>query len=205
MWGEAVLREFDETATTWQSLRWTAGGIRVAVRERRRRAADARRAGSRRRRVSRRIIIGSVAAAGVLALLNQFVVTVGYEPSPSMQPTLSMGSRVIVDRISLHFDGPSRGDLVEISLPTSAGPVSTFKRVVGLPGDQISCRGGFLYRDGVQVDEPYLPAGSTINCRSVTVPAHDVYVLGDNRAVSADSRQWGPVAERDVTGLVVVL
>ncbi|MBS2963041.1 signal peptidase I [Actinocrinis puniceicyclus] len=204
VWGEAVLREFDETVTTWQALRWAAGGIRVAMRERRRRAADARRAGARWRRVSRRIVIGSATAAAVLAVLNQFVVTIAYEPSAGMQPTLRAGSRIIVDRISLHFGGLSRGDLVQISLPTPAGRISAFKRVVGLPGDQISCRDGFLIRNGVRVDEPYLPAGSTIDCRALTVPAHEVYVLGDNRAASADSRIWGPVAERDITGRVLV-
>ena len=203
VWGEAVLRELDETVTTWQTLRWTAGGIRIAVRERRRHAADARRAGSRRRRVSRRIVIGSATAAAVLAVLNHFVVTVAYEPSAGMQPTLPTGSRIIVDRISPHFGGPSLGELVQISLPTPTGPISTVKRVVGLPGDHISCRGGFLYRDGVQVQEPYLPKGSTIECRALTVPAHEVYLLGDDRAVSADSRTWGPVDERDITGRVL--
>jgi signal peptidase I len=204
VWGEAILGEFDETVSTWQTLRWTAGGIRVALRERRRAAADARRAGSRRSRVSRRIAIGSVTAAVVLAVLNQFVVTVAYEPSEGMQPTLRAGTRVIVDRISPHFGGPDLGDLVEISMSTPSGHVSAFKRVLGLPGDQIACRGGSLYRDGVRVDEPYLPAGSTIDCQALTVPAHDVYLLGDNRAVSADSRLWGPVPERDITGRVLV-
>lgn len=205
VWGEAVLREFDETVTMWQTLRWTAGGIRVAMRERRRRAADARRAGPRWRRVSRRIVIGSAAAAAVLAVLNQFVVTVAYEPSGSMQPTLHTGSRIIVDLISPHFGGPSRGELVQISLPTPTGRISVLRRVVGLPGDQISCRDGFLYRDGERVEEPYLPKGSTINCHALTVPAHEVYLLGDNRAVSVDSRTWGPVDERDITGEVLIL
>lgn len=204
VWGEAILREFDETVTTWQTLRWTAGGIRVALRERRRHAADTRRAGSRRRRVSRQIVIASATAAVVLAVLNQFVVTIAYEPTAAMQPTLRTGSRIIVDRLSLHFGGPSRGDLVQISLPTPTGHISVFKRVLGLPGDQISCRRGLLYRDGVQVDEPYLFVESSTDCHALTVPAHEVYLLGDNRGVSVDSRMWGPVPERDITGRVVV-
>lgn len=204
VWGEAILGEFDETVTTWQTLRWTAGGIRVALRERRHRAAEARRAYSRRRRVSRRIVIGTAVAAVVLGVLNQFVVTIAYEPSAGMQPTLRAGTRVFVDRISPHFGGPGRGDLVQVSFSTSTGHVSAFKRVVGLPGDQISCRDGSLFRDGARVDEPYLPAGSTIDCSALTVPANDVYLLGDNRAVSADSREWGPVPERDITGRVLI-
>lgn len=203
-WGEAILGEFDETATTWQALRWTAGGIRVALRERRRHAAEARRALPRRRRISRRIAIGTAAAAATLAVLNQFVVTVAYEPSAGMQPTVRAGSRFIVDRVSPLFGGPSRGELVLLSLRTPTGDTSVVKRVLGLPGDRISCQGGSLYRDGTRVDEPYLPAGSAIDCHALTVPAHEIYVLGDNRAVSADSRLWGPVLEGDVTGRVLV-
>jgi signal peptidase I len=76
------------------------------------------------------------------------------------------------------------------------------KRVVGLPGDRISCRDGRLYRDDRAVEERYVAARST-DCTPVTVPAGTVYVLGDDRSVSMDSRRWGPIPRRDVTGRVL--
>ncbi len=195
-WGEAILAELDQTTGTWPALRWAAGGIRVAWRERRRRRVAARRMAPLPARLARRIAIGAVLATLAALLLNQYVLTVRYIATASMAPTVHAGDRIVVDRLTFHWTGLRHGDVVVFALEATNG----IKRVVGLPGEHISCEGGRLYRDSAPVDEPYLAAGSTLECAPVTVPPGMVYVLGDDRVISMDSRQWGPIRQDIVVG-----
>ncbi|MEV7232057.1 signal peptidase I [Polymorphospora sp. NPDC051019] len=85
------------------------------------------------------------------------------------------------------------------------GEVTALQRVVGLPGDLLSCAGGRLHRNGAPAQEPYLRARAELATERepVTVPEDTVYVMGDDRAISRDSRAYGPVPDGDVTGRVV--
>ncbi len=152
-----------------------------------------------------------MAAAAVVVLLafvllQSFVVQVFTVQSGSMQPTLDAGDRVLVAR-PLVDRAPRRGDLVVAdvrgswsSAPTPAAPLRggaldraaagsfVTKRVVALPGERVTCcRDGRLLIDGVLLDEPYLitPAGD--EPYDVRVPPNRLWLLGDNRPVSADS------------------
>ncbi|GAA0816304.1 signal peptidase I [Spirilliplanes yamanashiensis] len=191
-WGEAVLREFDQTTGRWEALRWTAGGVRAALRERRTRAATGAPAVHRPWRA-----VGlTLALVGVLAVVVRlWVLQFVYIPSGSMQPTLTIGDRVAVEKLS-HHAGVDRGDVV---LYEQRGR-SSVKRVLGLPGDRLECRDGRLLRDGAPVDEPYLTPGTVTECAPVTVPAGALYVLGDHREVSHDSRRDGFVPQDTVFG-----
>ncbi|MDG4789185.1 signal peptidase I [Micromonospora sp. WMMD1102] len=215
-WGAAILGEFDETSGSWEAVRWAASGVWLSWRERRpgRRlfvqVAAVLWPDNRRRR----LLVAGSAAALLGVLLGQFLLAVRYVPSISMEPTLQVGDRVVADRWLVRLTGADRGDLVLLRVPDqpagrvdgralSDGKPETFVvRVLGLPGDQMSCVDGHLWRNGAPVDEPYLAAGSRTDCRPVTVPPDGVYLLGDHREGAADSRIWGPVDADDVVGRV---
>jgi signal peptidase I len=165
-------------------------------------------------------LLGVVVAAVVVAvLLRTFVVATYSIPSGSMEPTLQVGDRILVDKLSYHLHGVDRGNIIVFSTPPhedcAGPPVSDLvKRVVGLPGETISLSGGRVLIDGRILPEPYLPAGVRTDTypgpssaayslhHAYRIPAGDVYVMGDNRSRSCDSRYWGPVAESTIVGKV---
>ncbi|MGI5179012.1 signal peptidase I [Dactylosporangium sp. CA-152071] len=184
-WGAAVIAELDEVKGTWPVLRWTAGGLWVAVRE--------------RRRVRRAVVAALVATAALAAFQLRSI------PSGAMAPTLSIGDHAVVDRLSFRLTGIDRGDIVVLRAPSGVGgSFTTVDRVIGLAGDTIDCAGGRVRRDGTPLDEPYIHGAAT-DCTPVTVPDGMLYVLGDNREVARDSRHYGPVPASGVTGRVLLV
>jgi signal peptidase I len=199
-WGEAVLAEFAETKGDLEAVRWTLGGLRAAWHERRRRVHQL----PRKVRITRRALAVLIIAVVAALAANQWVMTVHPVPSGSMENTLQIGDRYLVDKISFRVTGLHRGDIIEVSTPTSL----RIKRVIGLPGDTVSCADGRVLVDGQPLDEPYLknrdPAEVQTDCTTVTVPPDHLYVLGDHRLVSQDSRQEGPVRTDAVRGRMLV-
>lgn len=122
----------------------------------------------------------------------------------SMEPTMTIASRYLVDRISFRLTGLDYGDVVIHPLPDFPEYESE-RRIVAFAGDSIECRDGRLFRNGAAVDEPYLPAGTFTDCQPAIVPDGALYTLGDNRGVANDSRLSGFVAEDSVIGRVVLL
>lgn len=124
----------------------------------------------------------------------------------SMEPTVRPDQYVLVDKLTPRLTGYGRGDIVVFEPPpTWADPGTEFiKRIVGLPGERVALRGGAVYVDGSLLAEPYLPAGVRTDAigseQAWTVPAGDVFVMGDNRGDSADSRVFGPVPIASITG-----
>jgi len=152
-----------------------------------------------------------VVAVLVAVLLRAFVVQTFYIPSGSMEPTLQVGDRILVNKLSYHLHGVDRGDIVVFSRPPAencGGPEvnDLVKRVIGLPGEVLSLSGGYVYVNGKKLDESWLPAseqgittagppGNSSNlARPYRVPANDYFVMGDNRTDSRDSRYWGPIS-----------
>jgi signal peptidase I len=140
-------------------------------------------------------------------------------PSASMEPTLhcarpaegcraARSDRVIADRLAYRLHGPRRGDIVVFTAPSAAARQcqagGTFvKRVVGLPGEQLSSQNGRVHVDGRPLDESaYLRAGVATSLVPTTVPRGEYFVMGDNRGDSCDSRAWGSVPRRNVIGRV---
>jgi signal peptidase I len=166
-------------------------------------------------------VIVVVVAVLVAVLLRTFVVQTFYIPSGSMEPTLQIGDRILVNKLSYHLHSVDRGDIVVFSRPPTencGGPEvnDLVKRVIGLPGDVISLSGGYVYVDGKRLDETWLPAseqGVTIAgpagngsnlAQPYRVPANDYFVMGDNRTDSCDSRYWGPINRSLIVGKVEV-
>ena len=114
----------------------------------------------------------------VAVLLRAFVVQTFFIPSGSMEPTLQIGDRILVNKLSYHLHGVDRGDIVVFSRPPAencGGPEvnDLVKRVIGLPGDVVSLSGGYVYIDGKRLDESWLPAseqGSPSPGRPGTAP-----------------------------------
>ena len=172
---------------------------------------------SRRRRLAGWAI--AVALALLLAFgIRTFAFQVFSIPTTSMVPTLDVGDRILVQKAFFNWHDLHEGDIVVFTHPPRdhcPGPAGTdlVKRVIALPGQTIYAAGGILYVDGRRLREPYLPPrdplgaaipGSTRQ-HPFHVPRGEFYVMGDNRAISCDSRFWGPVKGSSIIGRVVML
>lgn len=137
-----------------------------------------------------------LAVAFVLAMTFRASVAAAYEiPSESMEPTIMTYDRVVAEKVSRHFRAPERGDIVVIDNPTG-GSIPYIKRVVALQGQTVEIKGGAVWVDGVRLGEPYthgVPSQPDSVTLPFTVPADHVWVMGDNRTHSKDSRYFGSV------------
>ena len=165
-------------------------------------------------------LVGVLVAAVVVAvLLRTFVVATYSIPSGSMEPTLQIGDRIVVDKLAFHLHGVSTGDIIVFDTPANedcAGPpvANLVKRVIGLPGQTVSLSDGHVLINGTLLAQPWLPPalrtqtypGPSFQPYSLrhpyVVPQGDVYVMGDNRPESCDSRYWGPVPKSAIVGKV---
>jgi signal peptidase I len=147
------------------------------------------------------LVILLVSFALVFGFVRPFVMEAFWIPSGSMIPTLEIGDRVLVNKFIYRFTDPSRGDIIVFESVDNSNE-DLIKRVVGLPGDKIAVRGGKLFVNGEPQREPYtnkkLPDRSFF--ARTKVPKHHVFVMGDNRGNSADSRVFGPLPEKNIEG-----
>jgi signal peptidase I len=147
------------------------------------------------------LVILLVSFALVFGFVRPFVVEAFYIPSESMIPTLQIGDRVLVNKFIYRFTEPKRGDVVVFE-SVEGGNEDLIKRVVGVPGDEISVRRGKLFVNGEPRRQPYV--NKRFPDRSffapTTVPKGHVFVMGDNRANSRDSRFFGPVPKEKIEG-----
>ena len=153
--------------------------------------------------------VGVIVGALLVALLiKTFLLQSFYIPSRSMEPTLRIGDRVLVNKLSYKVHDINRGDIVVFERPKDEPPDAIkdlIKRVIGLPGETVSTQNGQVYIDGRPLDEPYLPAGTvTDNLPPTKVPDDEVFVMGDNRGDSRDSRYFGPIDEGLIVGRAFV-
>jgi signal peptidase I len=178
----------------------------------------------RRRRRQRALIEWLIILAIVLVctvVLRTFVVQSYSIPSLSMSPTLQIGDRIIVDKLSYRFGSVHRGDIVVFARPPLEDQEYSdlVKRVIGLPGETISARNGHVYIDGKLLHEPWLPPGPQSDTGPlpgdphqqfnmpgpVKIPAGEYYVMGDNRQNSEDSRYFGPISKSLIVGRAVAV
>jgi len=137
----------------------------------------------------------------VFGFVRPVVAAPFYVGSESMVPTLMVWDRVLINKLAYDLVEPERGDIVLFRSP-NGGEDPLIKRVVGLPGEEIEFRAGTLYVNGEAQREPYLtgrrPAGKSYGPKRV--PEDHVFVMGDNRANSFDSRYFGPVPTENLIG-----
>lgn len=161
-------------------------------------------------RPQRRVVIewGVILIIAVLAsfLVRVYAVQTFFIPSGSMEPTLHVGDRILVNKLSVRFGTINVGDIIVFKAPPTEhcadGSYSDLvKRVIGLPGQTITSKGNTVYVNGKPLKEPwkYWPDLNPA-IKKLKVPANNYYVMGDNRANSCDSRFWGTVPRSDVIG-----
>ncbi len=154
-----------------------------------------------------------VVVAVVLALgLRVFVVQTFFVPSGSMDPTLMVGDRILVQKIGYSV---GEGTIIVFKTPPGYRPdecggtvePDLVKRVIGLPGETISSAGNTVYINGKPLAEPYLPAGLPLGrpIPKEKIPPGEYFVMGDNRPISCDSRIWGLVPQSDIVGKVFLV
>ena len=152
--------------------------------------------------------VAVIAGAVVIALLVRNFVVQSYQiPSGSMEETLMIDDRVLVNHLSYRLHDVNRGDVIVFSRPDGTkarpdDPDDLIKRAIGLPGETIQAIDGVVHIDGEPLDEPYLgPGTATFGLdEPVEVPEGEVFVLGDNRGNSDDSRFIGTIPTDTVKG-----
>jgi signal peptidase I len=155
-------------------------------------------------------VVTIAAAIGLVIAIKAWVVNPYKIPSASMEPTLHgctgcHNDRVLVDKLSYRTHDVHRGDVIVFHRPAAwqVADKVLIKRVIGLPGEELTTRRGVVYINGLAVDEPYLNTacrGGTKDLPKTLVPDGEYFVLGDNRCDSADSRTFGPVPQSSVIG-----
>lgn len=151
-----------------------------------------------------RDLLGTILPAIVIALLiHAFLAQATRVYGQSMEPNLHTNERLVVEKLSYRFHGPRRGDVVVLRDP-GGSPELLIKRVIGLPGERITIANGSVFVDGVLIEEPYLDQETRGSGRSWIVPPFTVFVLGDNRSASRDSRIFGPVHLDEILGRALV-
>jgi signal peptidase I len=167
-------------------------------------------------------------AVGLALLIQAFLVKPYQIPSESMEPTLDVGQRVLVDRVGYHFGDPDIGDIVVFHPPQGAvsgeacpvphpgepcpqpddqeADTNFIKRIVAGPGDRLSIRNGHPVVNGVMAKEPFInpchdgPGEPCNYPKTITIPPNEYFMMGDNRDSSDDSRFWGPVPRDWIIG-----
>ena len=166
-------------------------------------------------------VVVLISAVLIATVLRTFVVQQFYIAGPSMETTLFGDDRVLVNKLSYRFGEPSRGDVVVFDRITTNGDTvqhdDLIKRVIGLPGEVVELRNCVVYINDAALDEPWLPAElrepasdadtrcGTPSVDPTTVGADEVYLIGDNRPMSFDSRMFGPVSIDLIVGRAVVV
>ncbi|MGB8956653.1 MAG: signal peptidase I [Tumebacillaceae bacterium] len=145
-------------------------------------------------------------AVVVSLLFRAYVVEARWIPSESMQPTFEVGDKLFVDKLSYRIAGFQRGDIVIFDAPPASnlGDEALIKRVIGLPGDTIKVEGGIVYVNGAALDEPYELEKPEQDFAETKVPDQSLFVMGDNRNNSFDSRYWGVVPLDKVIGKAIM-
>ena len=156
------------------------------------------------------VIVGAILLALVVKL---FLLQAFYIPSLSMYPTLHVGDRVLVNKLSYRLHDVNRGDVIVFERPaseTSSTIPDLIKRVVAISGESVVIKDGSVFVDGTRLNENYLPDGtvtSTANAPNkcteqapCVIPNGQVWVMGDNRSDSKDSRYFGPIDKSSIVG-----
>ncbi|WP_338055189.1 signal peptidase I [Sulfobacillus harzensis] len=152
---------------------------------------------------ARTTILTIVIALVIALVVRSFVVETFSVSGNSMRPTFHNADRVLVDKLAYLWSQPRTGQIIVFQSPED--PTQDWiKRVIGVPGDTVSIRNNVVYINGKRYPEPFLKYRHSINVPPTKVPTGYLWVLGDNRPVSDDSRYWGLLPESRVKGQAIL-
>jgi len=135
----------------------------------------------------------------IAVLINLFLAQATRVNGHSMEPNLHTDQRLVVEKMSYRLHGPQRGDVVVLRMP-ERGPELLIKRIIALPGETVEIRDGNVRIDGQMLDELYLTRNTNGTYGPTTLPEGHVFVMGDNRGASNDSRVFGTVPLERIVG-----
>jgi signal peptidase I len=139
-----------------------------------------------------------VPAIVIAVLIHVFLAQATRVYGQSMEPNLHTDMRLVVEKLSYRLHTPQRGDIVVLRVRPEDELL--IKRVIGLPGDQVEIRDGKVYVNSQPLDEPYLNQETRGNLAARVVPPLHIFVMGDNRRASNDSRSFGPIHMDNIVG-----
>lgn len=147
-----------------------------------------------------------VLALGLAFFIRTFVAEPRYIPSESMLPTLEIGDRLVVEKLSYYSHFPQRGDIIVFAPPPQLqeqgylGDQAFIKRIIGLPGETIEVKDGRVFVDRQLLTESYLAEAPNYLMSPIVVPPEQIFVMGDNRNNSNDSHVWGFLPKANIIG-----
>ena len=148
-----------------------------------------------------RDVVETLIPAVLIALLiHLFLAQATRVYGQSMEPSLHSEQRLVVEKMSYRFHTPRRGDIVVLRIPGNDEDPPLIKRIIALPGEAVEIRNGHVFVDGIVLVEGYLREETVGNYAPRVVPPLHVFVLGDNRSASNDSRAFGPVPLESIIG-----
>lgn len=118
-----------------------------------------------------------------------------------MEPLLIDGDIMLINRIEYHSQLPERGDVIAMYFP-GAAQEKYVKRIIGLPGETVEIKSGKVYINNIELPEAYVNDARTTPDQVTQLDSNEYFVMGDNRAVSSDSRTWGPLPKKYIIGEV---
>ncbi len=168
------------------------------------RTGEMRSNGPSRRRALTEWVVVVAAAAATAFIVRTSVLQLFYIPSESMSHTLEVDDKVMVDKVTHRISGVSRGDIVVFHRPANLQGTTVkdlVKRVIAVEGDTVEAVNGQVFVNDKALDEEYLvKQGVTRNLPKTTIGANQLFMMGDNRERSSDSRVFGPIPESTVVG-----
>ncbi len=150
-----------------------------------------------------------VIALAIAIAVRWWIAEPRYIPSESMFPTLELGDRLVIEKVSYHFHPAQSGDVIVFQTPPQLellgyDPQQAFiKRIIATPGQQIAVHNGTVYLDHKPQAETFIAESPNYELPELTVPPHSFFVMGDNRNNSNDSHVWGFVPEQRIIGHAV--
>ncbi|MEA4853735.1 MAG: signal peptidase I [Christensenella sp.] len=144
-------------------------------------------------------VLAIAIAVAAAFLIRAFLFEIILVDGPSMQPTLQTNERLAVEKVTRYASLPQRGDIIIVHYPNGTDN-NYVKRAIGLPGETIEIKDSIVYVDGQPLQEDYISLQAYPDMAAITVPGDAVFVLGDNRANSTDSRVVGPIPHDMIVG-----
>lgn len=148
-------------------------------------------------------------ALGLALFIRCFIAEPRFIPSDSMLPTLYIGDRLVVEKVSYYFRLPAKGDIVVFQPPQPLLALgftpdqALIKRVIGQPGQTVRVQAGKVFVNDQPIAESYIAAPPNYHMETVTVPENTVFVMGDNRNNSNDSHVWGFLPQQNILGRAI--